>query len=67
VILRLMFQPGGGYPFFSVPAAALVDRAVPLCDLWGNRANSLLDELVHAATNSQRRGGVAGRASGKVE
>jgi AraC-like DNA-binding protein len=52
--IMVAFQPGGGYPFFGVPLAELVDRATPLRDLWGAHADEVLDHLVAAETNSAR-------------
>jgi AraC-like DNA-binding protein len=47
--VRIVFQPGGAYPFFGRPVADLTDRLVPLEDVWGARARALLDELLAAA------------------
>ena len=52
--IMIVFQPGGGYPFFGVPLAELVDRTIPLRDLWGVHADEVLDHLVATATNSMR-------------
>jgi AraC-like DNA-binding protein len=52
--IMIVFQPGGGYPFFGVPLAELVDRTTPLRDLWGAHADEVLDHLAAAATNSAR-------------
>lgn len=53
-VLRIVFQPGGAYPFFGVRVEELADRLVPLRDLWGESADSLLEKLVHARSNAQR-------------
>jgi AraC-like DNA-binding protein len=53
-VTKVVFRPGGWYPFFDVPLRELTDRVVPLRDLWGARAEVLLDKLVHADTNAQR-------------
>jgi AraC-like DNA-binding protein len=42
------FWPGGSAPFFSMPACELVDCLVDLKDLWGTKAQRLLDELKDA-------------------
>ncbi len=52
--VMVTFQPGGGYPFFGVPAAELVDQARPLADVWGPDADQLLARLVTAGTNAAR-------------
>jgi AraC-like DNA-binding protein len=46
--LRVVFHPGGAYPFFGVPIDRLADRIVLLGDLWG-RSGALLEERLHAA------------------
>lgn len=53
-VLKVVFRPGGGYPFFGVPLAELADRVVSVRDLWGPGADTLLDKLVHASTNAER-------------
>ena len=58
VVLKVIFRPGAGYPFFGIPLMELTDRIVPLRDLWGARADDLLDQLVHFNTNAQRVGAV---------
>ncbi|WP_437865321.1 helix-turn-helix domain-containing protein [Sorangium sp. So ce363] len=45
---RLSFHPGGARPVLGVAAHELVDRVVPLDDLWGARAR----ELRHALTRA---------------
>ena len=52
-VLRVVFRPGGAYPFFGVPLGELADRVAPLHDLWGVGADTLLDKLVHLDTNAQ--------------
>jgi len=47
--VRVVFQPGGAYPFFGRPVADFTDRLVPLEEVWGARARALLDELLEAA------------------
>jgi AraC-like DNA-binding protein len=47
--VRIVFQPGGAYPFFGRPVADLTDRLVPLEDVWGAGARTLLDELLATA------------------
>jgi AraC-like DNA-binding protein len=46
--VRIRIQPGGARPLLGVPVSELVDRVVPLTDLWGMdalRLHSALDEL----------------------
>jgi AraC-like DNA-binding protein len=43
-ILGVRFRPGGAPPT-AVPLDELVDRRVPLADLWGELADRLLDEI----------------------
>jgi AraC-like DNA-binding protein len=52
--VMIVFQPGGAYPFFGVPLADLVDRVMPLRDLWGVDGDEILDLLAGAETNSVR-------------
>jgi AraC-like DNA-binding protein len=47
---QVVFRPGGAYPFFGVPMDELADRMVPASDLWGRRADALLEELVAVGT-----------------
>lgn len=46
-ILGVRFRPGGAPPL-PVPLEDLVDRSVPLVELWGALAERLLDELATA-------------------
>lgn len=41
----VVFRPGGAYPFFGVPMDELANRVVPARDLWGRRADALLEQL----------------------
>jgi AraC-like DNA-binding protein len=47
--VRVVFRPGGAYPFFGVPVSDLTDRMVPLEDLWGSSAQALMDDLLSMA------------------
>jgi AraC-like DNA-binding protein len=51
-ILRVIFRPGGAYPFFGPSAAAFRDTAVSLEDIWGAEAERLQQRLVQAATHA---------------
>jgi AraC-like DNA-binding protein len=44
--VHAIFRPGGAYPFLGVPLDELTDRVVPARDLWGTRADRLLDDLL---------------------
>lgn len=43
--VRARLRPGAARPLLGVPAVELRDRAVPLTDLWGDRAARLEDRL----------------------
>lgn len=43
--LRLRLRPGAARPVFGVPVRELRDEAVPLTDLWGDRAARLENRL----------------------
>lgn len=43
--LRLRMRPGRSRPLLDAPPRELVDRVVPLADLWGTRALDLADRL----------------------
>jgi AraC-like DNA-binding protein len=49
-LVGVNFKPGGGYPFFEVPAGELQDLSVPLHDLWNRQADGL-HERINAAPN----------------
>jgi AraC-like DNA-binding protein len=53
-LIGARFKPGGGFPFFGVPAGALQDLSVPLDTLWGARAETLRARLLEAATPRQK-------------
>ncbi|WP_437287548.1 helix-turn-helix domain-containing protein [Sorangium sp. So ce406] len=44
--VQVVFRPGGAYPFFGVPMDELANRIVPARDLWGRRADALLEQLM---------------------
>ena len=41
----IRFRPGGGFPFFGVPAGDLHNQTVPLDALWGSLAARVGDQL----------------------
>jgi AraC-like DNA-binding protein len=43
--IRARLRPGAAKPVFGVPVSELRDQAVPLTDLWGDRAARLEDRL----------------------
>ncbi len=51
-ILRVIFRPGGAYPFFGPPAADFRDTAISLEDIWGAEAERLQQRLVQAPTQA---------------
>jgi AraC-like DNA-binding protein len=46
--VRVVFWPGGGYPFFGVPIDTLTDRIVSLADLWGRDGAVALERLLES-------------------
>jgi AraC-like DNA-binding protein len=54
LFIKIVFRPGGGAPFFGVPLVELVDRVVPLADLWGAPADAALDEVAQAGSDRDR-------------
>jgi AraC-like DNA-binding protein len=53
-ILGIHFKPGGLFPFFNVPAAALHNAHLPLSDLWGSAAYDLQERLLAARAHEER-------------
>ena len=49
-IIGVHFKPGGGFPFFGMPASELYDVHVPLDALWGAAAGELREQLLGAET-----------------
>jgi AraC-like DNA-binding protein len=49
-LIGVNFKPGGGYPFFDVPAGELQDQSVPLYEFWKRQAHGLHDRI-NAAPN----------------
>ena len=47
--ITLRLRPGGVRALLDVPARALVDRAIPLTELWGASAESLLAGLLECS------------------
>jgi AraC-like DNA-binding protein len=57
--VRVVFRPGGAYPFFGVSIGELADRIVSLDALWGSHAERRLLEQVIDAMNQGDRAVVA--------
>jgi len=51
-IVRVIFRPGGAYPFFGPPAADFRDTAISLEDIWGANAERSQQRLVQAPTSA---------------
>lgn len=52
--LGVHFRPGGGFPFFGLPAGELQDTTLSLEDLWGAEAAALRDRILEAATPAEK-------------
>lgn len=50
VVVGVRFRPGAAPPWLGVPASAIVNRRVPLRDLWGADARRLADRLQDSRT-----------------
>jgi AraC-like DNA-binding protein len=48
------FRPGGGFPFFGLPAGELYNLSLPLDILWGGYAATVSERLWEAPTPDQR-------------
>jgi AraC-like DNA-binding protein len=53
-VIGVRFTPGGGFPFFGVPAAELQNQRVPLDCLWGPEAGVLRERLLEAHSAAAR-------------
>jgi AraC-like DNA-binding protein len=60
--VRVVFRPGGAYPFFGVPLDRLADRITALGDLWGSAAATLLDRVDAAHGDGRAAASVIERA-----
>src|SRR5688572_20513961 len=49
-VIGVHFRPGGGAALLGVNAQELTDRHVALSDIWGERASTLREQLLEAAT-----------------
>lgn len=53
-LIGVRFRPGGGFPFFGVPAGELQNLSVPLETLWGTQAGELREQLLETTTPAAR-------------
>jgi AraC-like DNA-binding protein len=53
-VIGVHFRPGGGFPFFGLPAGELHNRSVTLDLVWGRYAAILRDQLWEAQTVDER-------------
>lgn len=53
-VIGVHFRPGGGFPFFGVPAGELHNRSVTLDMVWGGYAATVSDRLWEAETPERR-------------
>ena len=53
-LVGVRFKPGGGFPFFGLPAGELQDLSVSLETFWGQKAADLREQLLEAANPAAR-------------
>jgi AraC-like DNA-binding protein len=53
-VMGVHFKPGGGFPFFGVPADEMQNARVSLDALWGSQADELRGQLLDAKTEESR-------------
>ncbi|MBE9193289.1 helix-turn-helix transcriptional regulator [Gloeocapsopsis crepidinum LEGE 06123] len=53
-VMGVHFKPGGGIPFFAVPAKELHNQILSLDELWNHLAIALRDRLLEASTIKTR-------------
>jgi len=53
-LVGVRFKPGGGFPFFGLPAGELQNSRIPLETLWGGEARRLREQLLEARTAAER-------------
>jgi AraC-like DNA-binding protein len=53
-LMGVRFRPGGGFPFFAIPAGELQNLSVPLDTLWREGAARLREQLLEAQTPAAR-------------
>jgi AraC-like DNA-binding protein len=52
--IGVRFRPGGAFPFLGLPVGELQDLSVEPATLWGARARTLRDQLLHTGTANAR-------------
>ncbi len=53
-VVAVRFRPGGALPFLKISAYCLTDTSVNLTDLFGDRTNSLTDEIFNESAMHRR-------------
>ncbi len=53
-LIGVRFKPGGGFPFFGLPAGELQNSSVSLLELWKGEAERLREQLLQAQTPATR-------------
>jgi AraC-like DNA-binding protein len=53
-IVAARFQPDGFIPFSSYPLSQMENKAIPLSELFGKRAEPLENDIIHALSNHER-------------
>jgi AraC-like DNA-binding protein len=47
-VIGAVFKPGGGFPFFVIPAGELENQSVSLGSLWGGQSHYLHEQILEA-------------------
>jgi len=53
-VMGVHFKPGGGFPFFGMPACEFQGMGVPLDLVWGGFAGEVRDRLLEAKTHGAK-------------
>jgi AraC-like DNA-binding protein len=53
-VIGAHFKPGGGFPFFGMPAGEFQDLSVSLDDVWGGFAYEVREQMLTAKTREAR-------------
>jgi AraC-like DNA-binding protein len=53
-VIGAHFKPGGGFPFFGMPAGEFQDLNVPLEAVWGSDAHEVCEQLLEAKTHEAK-------------
>jgi AraC-like DNA-binding protein len=53
-LIGVRFKPGGGFPFFGVPAGELQDQSISLDTLWGRQSHSLHERIQEAPDTASK-------------